>query len=73
MQLMPSSSSKVTIDRVDASLDVNNHSLPVPSSVAVRTEHTPDEAPFASYSGDLGTTLGEPATASAPFGQSFPP
>ena len=40
------------------------------SKVAVRSEHAPDKAPFVSFTGDLGTTLGGPAAAGAPAGDS---
>ena len=70
---MSSSSSKLNIDRINVSQVVNNRSLPAPSLVAVRTEHPPDKAPFASYSDDLGITLGGPAAASAPLGDSSLP
>ena len=67
-QVMPSSSSEVTNERIDVNQDVINRSLAAPSPVAVRTEHPPDKAPFALYSDGLGLIVGGPATASAPLG-----
>ena len=66
-RVMSSSSSKVPDDRINVSQDVIEHSLAAPSPVAICTEHPPDKAPFVSYTDDLGTTLGGPAAASAPF------
>ena len=55
-------------DLIPASQDVANYSFTAPTSVAVHSEHVPDKAPFVSYAGDLGTTLGGLVTAGCTFG-----
>ena len=55
-------------DLIPASQDVGKHFFTAPASVVVRSEHAPDKAPFVSYAGDLGTTLGGLVTAGCTFG-----
>ena len=59
---------RISSDLIPASQDVANHSFTTPAPVAVCFEHAPDKAPFVSYAGDLGTTLGGPLTAGCTFG-----
>ena len=73
---MPVNSSNVDIhdpvasDSIHASQDVTNQSFTALASVVVRSKDTPDKAPFVSYTGDLGTTLGGLAAAGVPSGDS---
>ena len=66
-QVISSSASTDIHSRVDVSCQdaITNRSLTTPTPVAVRSEHPPDRAPSASYSDDLGTTLGGPAAEGA--------
>ena len=58
----PDSHSRVDVSCQDA---ISNRSVAAPTPVAVHSEHPPDRSPFASYSDDLGTTLGGPVAVSA--------
>ena len=73
-QVLSGSSSKVHDSRDNViHQDLLNRSFTAPSPVAMRSEHSPDRALSASYTGDLGTTLGGPATASALLGDTSLP
>ena len=61
-------SDRIGSDVIPASQDVVKHSFTVPASVALRSEHAPDKAPFVSHAGDLGTTLGGLVTVGCTFG-----
>ena len=61
-------SDRIDNDLIPASQGVANHSFTAPTPVAVHSEHAPDKAPFVSYAGDLGTTLGGLVTAGCTFG-----
>ena len=73
-QFMPGSSSSVAIDNRVASdyinQDVANCSFPATAPVAMESEHTPDKAPFVSYTGHLEITLGGLAALGALAGDS---